>query len=168
MIQPPKLNADDVRRALKALKEIDPQIVKDLRKELRSKLSPIAQQVAAAVPLDPPLSGMRNNGATRWSGASGKTSFTPGRSKKTGNSLVAVRVQPKEGRGVYIAELAGSRSSGSTANGQNLIQVLNQRQPMKGKGGRYIYAKFRLLRPDVIRIAEGILDNTFQKLENKL
>jgi hypothetical protein len=168
MIQTPRLDADDVRRALKALKEIDPQIVKDLRKELRSKLSPVAQQVAAAVPIDPPLSGFRNAGETRWSAVTPKTSFTPGRSKKTGNSLVAVRIQPKEGRGVYIAELAGSRTSGSTASGQSLIRVLNERQPMKGKGGRYIYAKFRLLRPDVINIAERILNDTFRKLENKL
>jgi hypothetical protein len=163
MIETPKLNADDVRRALKALKEIDPQIVKDLRKELRTRLSPIAQQVAQAVPNEPPLSGL----GSQWSRVKGKVSLTPGRSKKTGNALVSVRVDPVSGRGLYIAELAGSRSTG-TGTGRNLIEVLNQRKPMKGRGGRYVYAQFRLLRPDVIVIAEKILNDTFSKLEKEL
>lgn len=168
MFETPKVNANDVRRALKLLKEIDPQIVKDLRSGLRTKLSNVAQQVAQAVPQDPPLSGFLNSGATQWSRVTGKVSFTPGRSRKTGNNLVSLRVQPRVGRGVYIAELAGSRSDGYTPQGANLIRVLNERQRMKGKGGRYIYAKFRLLRPDVVNIAEDVLNTTFKKLEDKL
>ena len=164
------LDAKQVREALKALKAIDANIVKDLRKDLRSNLAPIAKQVADAVPLAPPLSGFANAGATGWSTVTGKTSFTPGRSRfgSATSSLESIRVQPKATRGVYIAELAGSRSSGYTTAGQNLISILNSRFPMKGKGGRFIYSKFRLLRPDVVRIAEGILDRTFKKLEQSL
>lgn len=168
MLQAPTLDADQVRKALKALKAVDETAVKDLRQELRSQLSPIAKQVADAVPKAPPLSGFANAGATGWSTVTGKTSFTPGKSRKTGSSLVSIRVQPKAARGIYIAELAGSRSSGYTVAGQSLIAVLNSRAPMQGRGGRFIYAKFRMLRPDVIRIAEGILDKTFKKLEQVL
>jgi hypothetical protein len=163
------LDAKQVRAALKALKEVDPNITKDLRQNLRSQLSSIAKQVADAVPAAPPLSGFANAGATGWSKVTGKVSFTPGKSKFPGtSSLVSLRVQPKATRGVYIAELAGSRTLGATGAGQNLIAVLNQRQPMTGRGGRFIYAKFRMLRPDVVRIAEGILDSTFKKLETFL
>jgi len=168
MLQAPTLDGEQVRKALKALKAIDENSVKDLRRELRSQLSPIAKQVADAVPKAPPLSGFANAGATAWSTVTGKTSFTPGKSRKTGNSLVSIRVQPKAARGIYIAELAGSRSSGYTVAGQNLIAVLNSRAPMKGRGGRFIYSKFRMLRPDVLRIAEGILNKTFEKLEKSL
>jgi hypothetical protein len=164
------LDAKQVREALKALKAVDETIVKDLRTDLKGKLSPIANQIADAVPTDPPLSGFGNAGATRWTKVTGKTSFTPGKSRYGGtSSLVSIRVGPtRVARGIYIAELAGSRSPGTTLAGQNLISVLNQRQPMKGRGGRYIYAKFRMLRPDVVRIAEGILDSTFKKLETFL
>lgn len=164
------LDAKQVREALKALKAIDANIVKDLRAQLRGSLSPVAKQVADAVPIDPPLSGFANGGGTRWSKVTGKTSFTPGRPKYPGtSSLVSIRVvPPKSARGIFIAELAGSRTAGSTLAGQNLISVLNQRQPMKGRGGRYIYAKFRMLRPDVVRIAERILNKTFEKLEKSL
>ena len=164
------LDAKQVRLALKALKEVEPNVVKDLRKELVGKLSGVAKQVADAIPLEPPLSGFANGGGTRWSKVTGKVSLTPGRPKFPGtSSLVSLRVvPPKTARGIFIAELAGSRSLGATPAGQNLIAVLNQRQPMIGRGGRYIYAKFRMLRPDVVRIAEGILNGTFQKLEKFL
>jgi hypothetical protein len=165
----PELDAAQVRAVIKQLRNIDPEIVKDLRKELRSNLSPIAQQVAASVPTEPPLSGFARSNATAWAAVTGKTSFTPGKSRKGGNSLVSVRVEPRNGaRGVYIAELAGSRSSGKTPQGSNLITVLNQRSPMKGRGGRYIYAQFRMLRPDVVGIAERILNKTFAKIERSL
>jgi hypothetical protein len=165
-----KLDAKQVRAALKALKAIDETIVKDLKTDLKGQLTPIARQVADAVPVSPPLSGFANAGATGWTKVTGKTSFTPGRSRYGGaSSLVSIRVAPpKNSRGIYIAELAGSRTLGATGAGQNLIAVLNQRQPMIGRGGRYIYAKFRMLRPDVVRIAEGILDSTFKKLETFL
>lgn len=164
------LDAKQVRLALKALKEVDANVVKDLRSELKSKLGSIANQVADAIPVEPPLSGFANAGGTRWSKVTGKVSLTPGRPKYPGtSSLVSLRVSPpKSARGIFIAELAGSRTLGSTLAGQNLITVLNQRQPMKGRGGRYIYAKFRMLRPDVVRIAEGILNGTFAKLEKML
>jgi hypothetical protein len=39
---------------------------------------------------------------------------------------------------------------------------------MKGKGGRFAYNKFRLLRPDAVNIAVGIINNTVKKLNKKL
>lgn len=163
----PTLDANDVRRALKVLNSLEENATKDLRSELRAKLSPIAQEVAEAVPKEPPLSGFAGSAPTSWSPVRKSVSFTPGRSRKTGNRLVALRITPSR-RGVYIAELAGSRSKGYTASGRSMINVLNQRQKMKGAGGRYIYNKFRQLRPDVVKLTEGILNDTFKKAEKKL
>jgi hypothetical protein len=39
---------------------------------------------------------------------------------------------------------------------------------MKGRGGRYIYNKFRELRPEVITLATSILNGTFTKLAKEL
>ena len=168
MIKTPKLNAEYVSRVIKAMRNIDPQMVKDLRTGLRSNLKPLANRVVAAVPTTPPLSGFARGTGTGWSKVTGTVSFTPGRSRKTGNSLVSLRVGQRTARGVYIAELAGSRSSGLTAAGANLITVLNSRKPMKGRGGRYIYNEFRKQRPLAISIAESILNRTFKDLEKKL
>lgn len=165
----PTLDAKQVRAVISELRKIDQQIVKDLRADLRSQLTPVAAQIANAVPVEPPLSGFRNTGATGWSAVKGKVGFTPGKSRTNAKNLVAIRIDPIGGkRGLYIAELAGSRSAGSTASGANLISVLNSRSPMKGRGGRYAYKQFRFLRPDVVKIAERILNKTFEKLERKI
>jgi hypothetical protein len=171
VIDTPKLNAQDVRRVLTAIKTVSPTITKDLRTDLRSKLGPTAKQVTNDLggASQPPLSGFGNNGATAWSGSRTTVSFTPGKSRKPGNSLVSIRVTPLgKRRGIFIAELAGSRSSGITSQGSNLITVLNSRKPMKGKGGRFIYNKFRELRPEVVRLATNILNDTFKKFEKEL
>jgi hypothetical protein len=39
---------------------------------------------------------------------------------------------------------------------------------MKGKGGRFAYNRFRLLRPDAVDIAVGIVNRTVKKLDKKL
>lgn len=171
MIQPLKLDANDVRRALKILKEIDPESVKQLRKELRSNLKPIAAEIAASVPNDPPLSGFNNAGATRWSPVRPGVSFRTGKRRGGGwSSLLSLEVgtNPRQARGVYIAELAGSRTNGVTASGKNLVRQLNQQRAMKGAGGRYIYDKFRLLRPDVMKRAESALEPLFRQINRRL
>jgi hypothetical protein len=157
----PSFEAEGIRDAIKHLREVDPQLVKDLRKDLRTKISPFAKQVAAAVPSTPPMSGFGNLSPTGWTAVRPSVSFTPGKSRKTGNHLVSIRVNPIGGRrGLYIAELAGSRSGGSVARGRRMIDVLNSRFPMRGAGGRFAYTKFRLLRPDAVKLAFGIVEKS--------
>ena len=165
----PQVGAEGIRKALKILKETDETVVKDLRGELRSKLGNRARQTAEAVPVEPPLSGMGNTGPTGWTSVRPSISVTPGRSRTTGNHLVSIRVTPRgKQRGVYIGELAGSRSGGTQARGRRLINVLNQRFPMIGAGGRFAYKKFRTLRPEAVDIATGLINRTVQKLDKKL
>jgi hypothetical protein len=157
----PSFEAEGIREAFKHLREVDPQLVKDLRKDLRNKISPFAKQIADAVPARPPLSGFGNPGPTGWAPVKGTVSITPGRSRKTGNHLVSIRITPRGGlRGLYIAELAGSRSGGSVDRGRRMIDVLNQRFPMRGRGGRFAYTKFRLLRPDAMKLAFSIVEKS--------
>jgi hypothetical protein len=165
----PSVGAEGIRTALNVLKQTEETVVKDLRSDLRSQLSNIAKQTAEAVPTAPPLSGMGNNSPTGWTSVRPSIGVTPGRSRKTGNHLVSIRITPRgKQRGVYIGELAGSRSGGTQARGRRLIDVLNSRYPMKGRGGRFAYTKFRLLRPDAVNIAIGIVNRTIQKLDKKL
>jgi hypothetical protein len=165
----PQVDAQYLRQALKELKDLEENSIKDLRQDLRTKISPLAKQVSASIPVEPPLSGFGNNGATGWSRVRPSVSFTPGRSRKTGYHLISIRVNPQgKKRGVYIAELAGSRSGGKTAQGRAMIRNLNADSQMKGKGGRFAYKKFRLLRPDAVQIATRILQQTVKKVNKKL
>jgi len=165
----PKVGQEGIRRALSILRETEPEVNKTLKAELKGKLSNIAKQTAEGVPVAPPLSGFRSQSPTGWTRVSAIVSATPGKSRVAGNHLVSIRVRPQGNRrGLFIAELAGSRSGGQTPAGRNLIRVLNQRFPMQGKGGRFAYAKFRLLRPDAVQIAIGIINRTVQKIDKRL
>jgi hypothetical protein len=165
----PTVDAAEFRRMIAKLKEIDPKLVTDLRRELRGRLMPFARQIAGIVPTAPPLSGFNNVGVTAWSAVVGKTAFTPGKSRRSATNLVSIRIEPRGGkRGFFIAELAGSRSSGKTASGINLVAVLNQRKPMTKRGGRYAYAQFRLLRPDVVKVATTVVEKSMSQIEQEL
>lgn len=164
MIGIERVDAKDVQRVVRAIKQFDPEILKILRQDLKTKLGPVANQIADAVPDNPILSGFANNGRTGWGPVRGTVSFTPGKTRKQGNPLVSMAVTGRKG-GPQIAELAGMRSQGKTASGEAMIYNLNQRKPMKGRGGRFAYNQFRLLRPDIVRIAEEIVNKNFGKLE---
>ena len=163
------VNAKQFRQVLTALKKIEPDSQKILGRELKTKLQPMANQIASTVPKNSPLVGMENNGRTGWGPVRGRTAFTPGRSRRNATNLVAMRIEAGERNvGAVIAELAGSRSSGKTPSGAAMIDRLNRDKQMKGKGGRYAYNQFRLLRPDVVRIATDIINGTFKTFEGML
>lgn len=164
----PSVDAREIRNVLRVIKTIEPTVTKKLRQDLRSQLSSLAKQTAEAIPSAAPMSGMEGNSPTSWSRVDGKVSFTPGKTRYAGDYLVSIRVVPKSNRGVFIGELAGSRSRGSTARGSRMIDVLNQRKGMIGKGGRFAYNRFRTLRPEAVSVARRVVESTFANFEKEL
>lgn len=170
-----ELNAADVRRALAAMKNLDEKAVLALRKGLRTSLQTFATQIANEAGIERGVShrgfmhGKATGAAPRMEG---KVSFTPGRPLRGGGwtPLLSLQIgtKPSFYRGQYIAELAGSVTQGVTAQGKNLVRILNQDKAMKGRGGRFLYDKFRLLRPDIISRAEKALKPLFEKLGREL
>lgn len=164
----PKVDAQYIKEAIRELKNVDPQLLKDLRKDLRTKISPIAKQIANNVPSEAPLSGFARESSYGWSPVRPTISFTPGSSRRRGNHLVSIRVTPTgKARGLYVAERAGARN-GKNNRGRAMIRNLNKVAPMKGKGGRFAYSKFRLLRPDVVQLAIRIIDDSIKTINKRL
>ena len=165
----PSVDSRALNAGLKKLKTLDEDVIKDLRRNLVATIGPYAAKIAEAVPTQAPLSGMNNNGATQWARVKGTVNLTPGRSKKTGNHLLSIRVTPaKERRGVYIGEMAGMRSNGKSRRGANLINVLNQRFPMIKRGGRFAFDKFRKTRPEFVKLAVKSVKKTTDKINKDL
>lgn len=134
----------EVRNAVKRLRELDPDMNKFLRKELRTDVKPFAQKAAAAFPTTPPLSGLGYPSRTMWGTMSGGVSFTTARRKGGGvTSLVAIAVKTKERvAGPNMAELAGMRGN-KTTQGASLIRNLKDAgYPLAGKGGRFAWRYF--------------------------
>lgn len=165
----PSVDSRALNAGLKKLKTLDEDVIKDLRRNLVATIGPYAAKIAEAVPTEAPLSGMNNNGATQWARVKGTVNLTPGRSKKTGNHLLSIRITPaKERRGVYIGEMAGMRSSGKSRRGQNLIRKLNERFPMVKRGGRFAFDKFRKTRPEFVKLAVKSVKKTTDKINKDL
>lgn len=167
----PSIDATGIREAINALKKIDPDLVKALRSDLRSSMKPFAQQIKQASPQDPPLSGMGHNGPTRYLPTTNNVSMTTGKSRKFPemSALVSIRATPKnKTRGFYSAELAGSRSTGYTPQGRNMIAVLNQRKPMVGRGGRYAYDSFQRQQPMIFAVAINVIDKHVSQVNVRL
>lgn len=162
----PVIEGADFRSSLQMLKTVDPDIVKDLRRSLRSAVGPNAKAIAAAMPTTPPLSGMANGGRLAWPGNfSGTVTLTPGRSRRGGvSSLVGLRIRGNPDAGFRMGELAGSRSRGSTAQGRAMIANL----PGNPRGGRFAYARFVKDRANLMRKAEQVIESFVGRLNKRL
>lgn len=171
----PKVSVTGYKEMLNALKEADAKLPAMFRKEMRERIAPIAKKIESNFPKTAPMSGFNNDGRTGWSPMKASISITPGRSKKypKRQSLVSIVMTAKkygglEIAGPAIAELAGSRSSGETLSGVNMIKVLNQRAPMVGAGGRFMYKAFRKERPEAVRIADEVINKYAAMVDKKV
>jgi hypothetical protein len=65
----PITSSDDVRALNRALREIEPGLVREMRKEIRAIAKPVEQQIKQNIPAQAPMSGMAiGNGRLRWIG----------------------------------------------------------------------------------------------------
>lgn len=169
-----------VRRAIAELKEIDPKLVTALRRDIKSELSGVASGIEASFPAEGELSGFNGMGRTSYKKPTAAVAFLPGyaRSGKA-STLIGIKVKiAKDQVGAWISEMAGMRGivrvggqsrsyRGSLGepkshrlNGQGayMIDRLNRRSPMPGRGGRYGWKYFISQKDDVrergIRILE--------------
>lgn len=169
-----EIDQDSLRLFSRALKEIDPELRKQVGKDIKSALKPVANSILSTIPTEAPLSGMaRHSGRTRWSKPQAGVYATPG----SGSGSIA-RIEIF-GKGQYkagfkLADLAGTRNSGDkvtraysrttrsgtviavqphrTRSGDALISRLQQRYPLSagGRGGRFAWQAFMEKRPELI------------------
>lgn len=154
----------EIRRAVRVLKNIEPDSLKQLKAEMSMKLMPFANEVAATLPAQAPLSGLAKSPGYGVSKGNVKTD-TSGR-KRSGNSIVRITVKSTRAnktKGLLLAEFAGTKSRGYSKRGKALIRNLNNVQRIRGKGGRFSYPYVRSQRPRIVKIASGILDNYMKK-----
>jgi hypothetical protein len=106
----PITSSDDVRALNRALREIEPGLVREMRKEFRAIAKPVEQQIKKNIPAQAPLSGMtKGEGRLRWLGdiKPQKTSISSAL-KASGRSLTAPLVRiVMMSPAVSMADMAG-------------------------------------------------------------
>jgi hypothetical protein len=115
-----------VDQTIAELRLLDENLIKDLRKDLRVAVEPIATSIKAYIPNQPPLrgkngrGGMQHNGRTSWQPSSVKVSVKTSFSRRTitnEQGLVSIWVGGKKGENgaaaLQIADMAGKRGKAS-------------------------------------------------------
>jgi hypothetical protein len=140
------------------LSRVDPKLKSALAKDLRSGLNPHAQGIVSDFPKEAPLSGMN----ARWGRVSAKVSTNS--MAKPGRALATINVSGERdfARLLSITERAGSRSNGFTPYGKAMISNarggLQERFPLDGKGGRFVFRAFRQRIPAMVDVALKSID----------
>lgn len=164
MIKPPKLDDAALRRALRVLRQMEPDTVKQLKEEMATKLQSYADAAASQLPIDPALSGFERYPG--WGVAKGKVRTVPSRTKKTGNKLVNIQIASTRAlktKGLLLAEFGGTKSSGYTPAGGAMIRNLNGKKQIRRKSGRYTYDYIRSERKAIVAIATKVLESYMKK-----
>lgn len=145
------------------LSRVDPKLKRALAKDLRQGLGPIADKIVSDFPREAPLSGM----SARWGRVSAKVITNS--MAKPGRAIATINVTGESdfARLLSITERAGSRSSGFTPYGQAMISNprggLQERFPLDGKGGRFVFKSFRQQLPQAVAVALASIDKFIDK-----
>lgn len=171
-----EVDAGDIARVARVLRNIEPDLIADLRQTMRGPLFPIAQRIAARANSYPvPMSGMLRAGVrkpirTVWGAlriTPSKISVTPGRSRRS-PSLVTMNFDGSRAVGLVIAENAGTKTQGSSLRGKLFIERINATVPGWQNGGRYLYRAFMPYKSHVYQLGENLLQRWIAKTNRVL
>lgn len=169
-----EVDARDMARVVRVLRNIDKDLVTELRTSMKSGIMPIARGIESRVNSTPaPMSGMMREGRSRpnryrWAKAKASVSITPGYSRRSSNLVTIKYAVPKDRAGLAIAENAGSKSRGTTPQAQFFIRRIEQVSPGWPHGGRFLYRAFMPYKPAVYGLAENILKRWIAKTNREL
>jgi hypothetical protein len=167
-----KLDAADVAKTFRILRDIDPDLVKELRKELATDLKPLAQAIASKYPTEIPdkLYGFYwSYSQWYWGKATGSVRLTTGRSRKRPGSsnLISLSMGYRSAT-PYAIDMIGRVSTGSTAQARKLYDTVNKLFPAWPNGGRIFYKPFKAAKPMIMRETEIVVNRWTDKVNRKL
>jgi hypothetical protein len=141
-----ELSANDVRAMQKALRQIEPGLLKEMRKEIKAIAKPINQQIKANIPKQAPMSGMaRGMGRLRWLGDKKPDSTSIlNRIKASGRSLTTALVAIQlNSPAASMADMAGRVNKSRPMSREYTIRlrdgsVVKRKHIVNGQGRQMI------------------------------
>jgi hypothetical protein len=178
------IQAENLATVLRELRQVDTDLPKELRKEMKSAVQPLANRLQGNTYTFSPLSGFDPDVVRRRRRQSGTdisryrykqpkaTVQTPlaKRARTSGTfPVVSIRFKSRKGfAGFEIMELAGSKTSGETPQGRGLIRALNARLPIRDGLGRQVIPDFKKSVRPVRDSAVNILVRYAEKVSRRL
>lgn len=163
----PTIDNTAIKALVAELKDIDPGLARQLSKDIKNELMPVAGRIKSQLSDRPPMSGLANhNGRKKWTAWKIGVSVTPG--SGWGRSFVAFT--NNGGAGNKIAEFAGKgkRSYVKTPQGIRFIDFLDAAAPSPGRQGRFFFQAYRNNKTGVIEATQEVIDNYVDMVNRKL
>jgi len=164
------VGVENVAQTFKVIRNIDPGLVKELRKDLASDLKPLSKAIAQKYPSQPTLSGFAQTyGRWGWDKVTGTVKVTPGKTRKGAgrNNLVSLSMNYKTAT-PFVLDMIGRKNPGISAQGQALYRAIQEQFPAWPKGGRIFYKPFLAARADVTGAAEKTINRWSTKVSAEL
>jgi len=180
-----------VKETIALMRKVEPEMLKDLRKNIRTIVNPAVLAIKSGSPKVAPLSGMANNGRTAYSTPKVSVSITPGQRSRglgsTTSNLVSITATGSgKVYGFDISDMAGRANNAGkyrqtrkfvdprtgdivrrriNGQGQNLINVLNARF---GPASRFVYRNLEDKLPAIRREVAATIERTMDEFTRKL
>ena len=169
-----KIDIEGVRDTINILRQVEPDLLKDLRKDIVNEpgLNEAVSSIRSRIPPVSPLlgnqfgyGGMVHNGRTSYRGAKVEAKFFP--SVKLGarneKSLVTiVTTPPKDGVGFEIIDMVGRGKNANTA------KAAGMKKKLPGSPSRYVWKGFEEKKEGINRAITAIIGRYSEKVNVKL
>lgn len=158
----------NVRELTKQLQAIEPELRKQLIKDLKAVAKPVQAAIVARIPNNPPLRGMRHNGRTSWDNSqnykgrrvpakSVTVKFRSGGSRRAGiTSLLSVQAMSP------VVSMIDQARVGRSPQGIAMIRGIGM------KASRYVWPAAEQALPQAEAAAQRILNEASQKISRGL
>jgi hypothetical protein len=151
-----------VNEMIRELKQIEPELYKQLRKDLITDVKPLYQIIKSRIPIQAPLSGMYNNGRLGWGKVVRVTTKINLKKRRGFTSLVSLKTTNAV---VEMIDRAGSKNpQGASKSGASMISYLPRLNPPSTS--RYIWPAVEKYVPQIIEAANKTLER-YSKIKNR-
>jgi hypothetical protein len=156
-----------VRETVKELKRLDPDLLKQLRRDIKNEpgIVDAMSAIKSKVPSISPLPGMVHGGRTRYGKPRVSVSFRPSVRLDTAKqrSIITINTtSPKDAIGFQIIDLVGKGNRGSTPKANAMKSKLG------GSASRYVWKSIEGKEPGMRRAALNIINDYANKANVRL
>lgn len=179
-----------VKETIREMRKLEPEMLKDMRKNIRQITQPAVSAIKSNSPKVAPLSGMANNGRSGYTRPKVSVQITPSSRSAFGSTtanLVAIKAEGTGKQyGFEISDMAGRAGNDGkytqtrkfvdprTGNivrrkingqGTNMIRVLNSRY---GPASRFVYKNLEDKLPAIRREVANVINRTMDDFSRRL
>ena len=166
------VKAADLKVLLQELKQLEPNLRKEMQTELKKEIKPFADKIKNSVPKQSPLSGFDKNVASSvrysWGTVLSNVKTPLGKNAKKPGYFPVVSMGFKgraKSAGLNIMELA---TQGRSPQGNAMVRALNQRYPVQQGLGRFIIPEAKKSAGQATDLARKVIEKFAAKVNRRI